>query len=439
MSSTPRQTPPLFSPAPERRRRNLTVPSLVALAVICAIALGLQMYHFWPFVANDAFLSLRYSQRLFDGRGLTRNNLPPAVEGDTSLLWGLLCAGLGAMGMKLESAAHLLGIASTIAGITAVAAQVYRDYPAKIRFLSALIACLALSLSAPVAVWSLGGLEQPLLAALLAWAAYFGIRWVSAAKPNPRDADIMGLLLGFAVLTRPDAVLFTALFYAGAVLADGMRRRSWIARARLLPIPILFFAGQGLFRHVFHREWMSSGVKVAFTWHRLSSGLWYELYGFRSEFVFLLLTLIGCIALGIANKKRQVILLGTISAGWLLYLLILGGDNLPSYRHFVPAMALMGFLVAGCGLLTLSAPFRFSRARVAIFLILTLLVLTSDFFVRGSALELQREQLGIFLRTALGAKHPLLISDARGAATHCSQVVLSIESAGMSSTSRPIR
>jgi hypothetical protein len=184
---------------------------------------------------------------------------------------------------------------------------------------------------------------------------------------------------------------------------------------------------------------MSSGVKVAFTWHRLSSGLWYELYGFRSEFVFLLLTLIGCIALGIANKRRQVILLGTISAGWLLYLLILGGDNLPSYRHFVPAMALMGFLVAGCGLLTLSAPFRFSRARVAIFLILTLLVLTSDFFVRGSALELQREQLGIFLRTALGAKHPLLISDARGAATHCSQVVLSIESAGMSSTSRPIR
>jgi hypothetical protein len=245
-------------------------------------------------------------------------------------------------------------------------------------------------------VWALGGLEQPLLAALLAWAAYFGIRWVSAAKPNPRDADVMGLLLGFAVLTRADAALFTALFYAGAVLADGMRPRSLIARGRLLPIPILFFAGQEFLRHVFHGAWMLSGVKLAFTWHRLSSGLWYELYGFRSEFVFLLLTLIGCIALGIAHKKRQVILLGTISAGWLFYVLILGGDNLPSYRHFVPAMALMGFLVAGCGLLTLSAPFRFSRARVAIFLLLTLLVLTSDFFARENTLELRREQLGIY-------------------------------------------
>jgi arabinofuranosyltransferase len=394
----------------------------MALAVICTIALGLQMYHFWPLVANDAFLSLRDSQRLIEGHGLPRNNLPPTVLGDTSLLWTLLCAGLGAFGMKLESAAHLLGIVSTIAGITAVAAQVYRDYPAKIRFLSALIACLALSLSAPVAVWALGGLEQPLLAALLAWAAYFGIRWVSAAKPNPRDADVMGLLLGFAVLTRADAALFTALFYAGAVLADGMRPRSLIARARLLPIPILFFAGQEFFRHVFHGAWMSSDVKVAFTWYRLSSGLWYELYGFRAEFVFLLLTLIGCIALGIAHKKRQVILLGTISAGWLFYVLVLGGDNLPSYRHFVPAMALMGFLVAGCGLLTLSAPFRFSRARVAIFLILTLLVLTSDFFARRNTLELRREQLAIFLRTAFGAKRPLLISNAGGAATHSSRM-----------------
>jgi hypothetical protein len=135
--------------------------------------------------------------------------------------------------------------------------------------------------------------------------------------------------------------------------------------------------------------------------------------------------------LGIANKKRQLILLGTISAGWLFYVLVLGGDNLPSYRHFVPAMALMGFLVAGCGLLTLSAPFRFSRARVAIFLILTLLVLTSDFFARENTLELRREQLGTFLGTPFGAKHPLLISNARGAATDSSRVG-AIDSVGRS-------
>ena len=185
MSTTPRQAPPLFSPAPERRGRNLTALSLLALTAICAIALALQIYHFWPFMTDDAYISLRYSQRLMHGHGLTWNDLPPAVEGYTNLLWVLICAGLGALGMNLETAAHLLGIVSTVAGIAAVGAQVYRDYPAKIRFVSALIGCLALALSAPVAVWSLGGLEQPLLAALLAWAAYFGIRWEAVRSFHP--------------------------------------------------------------------------------------------------------------------------------------------------------------------------------------------------------------------------------------------------------------
>ena len=416
MSTTPRQAPPLFSPAPERRGRNLTALSLLALAAICAIALALQIYHFWPFMTDDAYISLRYSQRLMHGHGLTWNDLPPAVEGYTNLLWVLICAGLGTLGMNLETAAHLLGIVSTVAGIAAVGAQVYRDYPAKIRFVSALIACLALALSAPVAVWSLGGLEQPLLAALLAWAAYFGVRWVSTAKANPRDADVMGVLLALAVLSRADAVLFTALFYAGAVLADGVRVRTLIARARLLPIPILFFAGQELFRHAYYGSWVpnTAHVKVAFTWHRLYTGLRYDIYGVRSEFVFLVLAAIGCVALWIAGKKRQVILLATVSVGWLFYILVIGGDIFPSYRHFIPAMAVMGFLVAGCGLLTLSAPFRFSRVRIAVFLVLVLLVLTSDFFSPMETWEREGKQIGIFFHTAFGAKDPLLVSDAAG-------------------------
>lgn len=424
MSTTPRQAPPLFSPAPTPRGRNLTGLWLLALAAVCAITLALQIYHFWPFLTDDAYISLRYSQRLLEGHGLTWNDLPPAVEGYTNLLWVLLCAGLGALGINLETAAHLIGISTTAAGIVAVAAQVYRDFPAKVKFLSALLGCMALCLSAPVAVWALGGLEQPLLAALLAWAAYFGIRWVSAAKGNPRDADVMGLLLGLAVVSRADAALFTALFYAGAVLADGMRPRAWVTRARLLPIPILFFLAQELFRHAYYGQWLpnTAYVKVAFTFHRLYTGLRYEVYGVGSEIVFLLLAVVGCVALWIAGKKRQVIFLATVCIGWFLYILVIGGDIFPSYRHFVPVMALMGFLIAGCGLLTLSAPFRFSRARVALFLLLTLLVLTSDLFAPLETWERNGKQVGIFLRTAFGAKHPLLSSDAAGVIPYFAQM-----------------
>jgi hypothetical protein len=416
MSSIPRQAPPLFSPAPERRGRDLTSVSLLVLAAICGIALVFQIHHFWFSMIDDAFISLRYSQRLLEGQGLTWNDMHPPVEGYSNLLWVLICAGLGALGMNLETAARVLGIVSTVAGIAAVAAQVYRDYPAKVRFLSALIGCLALSLSAPVAVWAVGGLEQPLLAALLAWAAYFGIRWTSNAEGEARDVNVMGVLLGLALLTRADAASFTALFYAGAVLSDGVRTRTLIARARVLPIPILFFIGQELFRHAYYGAWVpnTAYVKVAFTLHRLYTGLRYEVYGARAEFLFLVLTLIGCVALWIAGKKRQVIFLATVSVGWLFYILVIGGDIFSSYRHFIPAMALMGFLLAGCGLLTLNAPSRFSKARVTIFLILTLLVLTSDLAASPDRKVQQGKSVGLLLREAFGAKHPVFASDAAG-------------------------
>ncbi|MGA9720037.1 MAG: hypothetical protein WBQ79_17275, partial [Acidobacteriaceae bacterium] len=76
----------------------------------------------------------------------------------------------------------------------------------------------------------------------------------------------------------------------------------------------------------------------------------------------------------------------------------------------------------GCGLLTLAAPFRFSMARVMLFLALTLLVLTSDLLSPLETWERQGKELGIFLRTAFGAKQPLLVSDAAGVVPYYAQM-----------------
>jgi arabinofuranosyltransferase len=389
---------------------------VAVLAVLCGAAFVLQLYHFWPFITDDAYISLRYSQRLLAGQGLTWNGLRPAVEGYTNLLWVLLCAALGALGMRLDVAAQALGIASTAAAMTAVAAQAYRDYPAKVRFVCALMGTMALALSAPVAVWSLGGLEQPLLAALLSWAAYYGVRWTAARKGLARDANRMGLLLALAVWTRADAALFAALFYLGAVLADGVRPSTVIARARMLVLPVAAFVAQEIFRRAYYGEWVpnTAYVKVAFTWHRLRTGLKYDLVGARAEIVFMALVLTGCAALWVAGKRRQVIFLLTPALGWLGYILVVGGDIFPSFRHFVPAMALLALLIPGCGLLTLGAPFRFSRLRLTVFLLLTALVLTSNLSAPRETWEQEGRSIGMFLRQGFAAKHPLLSSDAAG-------------------------
>ena len=383
MSTTPRQAPPLFSPAPAPRGRNLTALSLVALAAICAIALALQIYHFWPFMADDGIISLRYSQRLIEGHGLTWNDMRPAVEGYTNLLWVLICAGLGALGMNLETAAHLLGIVTTVAGIAAVAAQVYRDFPAKVRF-----HLRADRMSRAVAERAGSGV----VAGRAGAAAAGGAAGVGGVLRNSLGLDDEGQSArcgcdgpaagaGGVVACGRCAVHCAVLCRrrAGGRRADADADCTIAAAAD--PDPLFSRAGD-LPPCVLRRVGAEHGVREGGL-HAAPAdlpGCRYDVYGVRSEFVFLALALIGCVALWIAGKRRQVILLATVSVGWLLYILVIGGDIFPSYRHFVPAMALMGFLVAGCGLLTLGAPFRFSRVRVAIFLLLTLLVLTSDFF-----------------------------------------------------------
>src|SRR5690606_41903524 len=53
--------------------------------------------HFYPFLSDDALISLRYAERFIQGRGLTWDDYEK-VEGYTNLLWVLLCS----IPMKLE-------------------------------------------------------------------------------------------------------------------------------------------------------------------------------------------------------------------------------------------------------------------------------------------------------------------------------------------------
>ncbi len=82
-----------------------------AVWLALAVGIGALCWNAWlamPFFADDAFISLRYAQRLLAGSGLTWTD-GEAVEGYSNLLWVLACAGLGALGFDLVFAARLLG------------------------------------------------------------------------------------------------------------------------------------------------------------------------------------------------------------------------------------------------------------------------------------------------------------------------------------------
>ena len=135
------------------RERSLRVPLRIGLLFLAGAAILIaRARNFYPFMADDAFISLRYARRLLDGFGLTWTD-GPRVEGYSNLLWVLGCALLGRLGLDLVSAASVLGMLATLATL-AVVAWAYRARA----WLACLASLAALVLAGPIAVWAMGGL-----------------------------------------------------------------------------------------------------------------------------------------------------------------------------------------------------------------------------------------------------------------------------------------
>ena len=98
--------------------------------------------------------------------------------------------------MDLVTAARVLGFAGITAAIGAI---VYAHRPQSFKTaLPILLALLFLPLAAPIAVWAIGGMEQPLVAGLLAWAMVFATGH-SRKKPTKHLVLVAGFSLGIAL------------------------------------------------------------------------------------------------------------------------------------------------------------------------------------------------------------------------------------------------
>ncbi|MEC8424172.1 MAG: hypothetical protein VX000_10365, partial [Myxococcota bacterium] len=178
------------------------------------LALGGQVAEHWPYISDDALISLRYAERFAAGQGLTWTAGAP-VEGYSNLLWTLLLALPAALGVDPIVGLRALNLAAAAAVVVGVAWP-WRDRP-----VPALVAALAVGADGTLGVWALGGLEQPLLAALVGFAA-----GSLGAAVGRKDAAVGAVLpaavaLALACWTRPDTPLLVAMLAVGWWLAQG--------------------------------------------------------------------------------------------------------------------------------------------------------------------------------------------------------------------------
>jgi arabinofuranosyltransferase len=293
------------------------------------------------FVSDDAFITFRYARNLLDGHGLVYNT-GERVEGFSSPLHVLLVSAMGWFGLDLVAVGRGLGLLA--AGVITVLAGVWAarslEFPWSIP--GAALAAGLVAANPSVAIWSLGGLETTVYAALI------------LACPLPLFLGPAGsrafvgssVIAALATWTRPEgAVTFAALTVAFMTSRSVPRRR----RLTAIVAGALIFAGVVgiwiVFRVFYYGELLPNTyyVKSAFTSSHLVRG-WDYLRGFLAmswvppAFAFA--------AIAVARDRPGARLLGVVLGAQILTVLLVGGDGLPAYRFLVPAVAPLAVLAA---------------------------------------------------------------------------------------------
>lgn len=307
-----------------------------AILTISLIYIVLVCYYYYPFISDDALISLRYAARLADGQGLTWND-GYYVEGYSNLGWVLLIAAAAALGADPVAAARVLGLALTGAVLVAfVAIGRHRgDRWSTMPWL------LALGVSAhTLAIWAIGGLEQP----LVLFCVFFGYLALAGWRAAGDNRRLWGAsaLFGVLALSRPDGVLIAAAFCLSILCFRLPWPRRLSAAARLAALPVAAVAGQSVFRLIYYGAAVpnTARVKLGFTPERVSAGIDYVGDGVLALAPLLAVAMACWLRAG--RDRDDVLKAGALALlAWIAYLVAIGGDIFPGFRHFTPVIAIV--------------------------------------------------------------------------------------------------
>lgn len=403
--------------------------TFLTFGALAAAVLSWSAWLYYPFMADDSFISLRYAERLLHGQGLTWTD-GERVEGYSNLLWVLACALLGAPGLDLVFAARLLGWLCSMAMLGAIVYSGSRIERSRDTAFGTLLALLAVAASGSAAAWTVGGLEQPMLAALVAWSYALGVAWIDRGLVwSRRQTLLLGVLLGLLCWTRPDAPLFGALLLGCLVSSSALQPRAVKACLRAGLIALAFVIAQLGFRRVYYGEWVANTalVKLSWTAARRHEGWEYVTSALTGMMPLLLLTS-PCFVAARRDRRRWMIagLLGTAAVAWCSYVAVIGGDIFPAHRHFVVIMPLVALMIlqsnremrrwgpAGSRAWKLTA-----AACIALFAWRQAADVENG-YAHGERWEWDAVATGRLLREHFGPTRPLLAADAAGALVYFS-------------------
>jgi hypothetical protein len=296
-----------------------------------------------PYFADDSFISLRYAQRLIDGYGLTWTEGIP-VEGYSNLLWTLLMAAFGWVGIDMVFAARLVGISLAIANSFLIIRYISRRVENATVVIG--IVLLFYSFSSAMAVWSIAGLEQPLIAFLALSAVY---NFLNFKDYNARKSLwLSSLSLGLLAITRPDGALLAGILFMVYVFWNRKQIKKVMPNIAILVLfPALFYLGQLAFRLYYYGEFVpnTAHVKVSPSLYHAWYGLKYTLRFSKSIAVLTLLSLL-CFSFLYKERRGNFVMYAAILLSWFAYLSFIAGDIFMAFRHHYYTIVILMLILA---------------------------------------------------------------------------------------------
>jgi hypothetical protein len=298
------------------------------------------------FVYDDTFITLRYARHLIEGLGPRWNRAGAPVEGFSSPLHLLLIAALGKLGMQLLTAARVLGFASHVA----LAGFVGWFVGKTVRPFAGMLAAALIATSWPMLTWDLGGLDEILFTAFLTAGALVTLRYIETG--SRQEILIGGLLLGVAVLVRPDGGLIAAVSLLACLGLGRERRRvrlanvllaGCIAAAVVLPWEIFRLA---YYHAALPNTYYAKVYGIPLSWRVLSGLEYWRVYARNPPYLAVIAFLM---AMGVLLKRRVTRFdwgLWACIVAYALYIVTSGGDHMMAFRFMIPLVPLLAVVVA---------------------------------------------------------------------------------------------
>ncbi|QXV60433.1 hypothetical protein [Amycolatopsis sp. TNS106] len=313
------------------------------------LTLGFSLVHQLMFstIAEDAYITFRYVQNIADGNGPVFNP-GERIEGYANFLWMILVAlPKAAFGADIETSAVVLGVLATLGAVLLAHVTVNRVVAraaGEARPASGVAAAVLVAGAGGLAAYGGSGTETPLFMLLV-----FGV-FASLAARRP---VVAGVLVAFAMMTRPAGLLLAVLVGIWLVVAASRGRYTWWSPAGWLLGGLVFAAPWIAWRVTYYDHVLPPSAIIPFDVGlpaRIDGG-WRYLSGFSLVHQgFLLLGLIAVVALLLRRTGRTPHEAEARSLTWLMlatavaltgFVVFFGGDAGPAWRLLAPIPPLL--------------------------------------------------------------------------------------------------